>query len=223
METKPKKLLCRYCAEKCHFAGTDSENGQFDCFRPANTLYLRTKADDAEHFCKLFAVPLKWYRQNFGIEEYAGLNIRQTPNGDAVYTKAVQDGALVFSEDVFSSAQYTSEAIGEWLAFDENGEKTLCIERGPSQQGMIFKDRKAYEDKKRICYIPENDNTGYTYEDFVKIAGGNIRIADLLFDMVDWQHPATLFDELLHENTLYVCHCGKVNLAGDPCWYCMKD
>ena len=90
-------------------------------------------------------------------------------------------------------------------------------------QGVIYKDYKAYETGKGVCYIPEFDfdnpdnpfelsdkamvahhiednnfqaSNGYHRSDFLRIADGNKDWADCLFEMVDWQHPETLADEL---------------------------
>jgi len=57
--------------------------------------------------------------------------------------------------------------------------------RTKTDNGYCFKDRKAFNNKKGICYIP----------DFLRIANSNKTLAQNLFDIVDWQHPETLLDE----------------------------
>jgi len=80
------------------------------------------------------------------------------------------------------------------------------IEKSYYNQGYIYKDFKAYEQKKDvICYVPEFNDDGYTPKDFQLLAEtafkdnnwkGNPQVlADLLFDTVDWQSPETLIDE----------------------------
>jgi len=90
-------------------------------------------------------------------------------------------------------------------------------------QGVIYKDYEAYRTGKGVCYIPEydfdnednpfeleekamvangiEDNkfqalNGYHRSDFLRIAEGNKQFADCLFEMVDWQHPEALADEI---------------------------
>ena len=97
--------------------------------------------------------------------------------------------------------------IGEIL---EDGE----IEKGYSEQGMIYKNSKAfYEKLDEICYVPEFNNTdeGYKYEDFVRIALNNQSIAEELFDSVDWQSPEVLLEEWLNEGEVHICKgCDKI-------------
>lgn len=89
--------------------------------------------------------------------------------------------------------------IGEIL---ENGE----IEKGYSEQGMIYKNSKAfYEKLDEICYVPESHDEGYKYEDFIELASGNDFIAKILFDSVDWQDPETLLEEWICEDEVHIC------------------
>tara|TARA_R100001163_G_C4906842_1_gene92926 strand:- start:271 stop:498 length:228 start_codon:yes stop_codon:yes gene_type:complete len=67
--------------------------------------------------------------------------------------------------------------------------------RTKTDNGYCFKDRKAFNNKKGICYIPELSDQKYTYSDFLRIANSNKTLAQNLFDIVDWQHPETLLDE----------------------------
>lgn len=91
--------------------------------------------------------------------------------------------------------------IGERL---ESGE----IIKGQTAQGEVFKDSKAFYQKlNEVCYIPEldEDNSGFTYEDFFNLAGGNEKIATELFESVDWQSPGTLLDDWFAEGEVYEC------------------
>lgn len=65
--------------------------------------------------------------------------------------------------------------IGEVL---ENGQ----IEKGASSQGMIYKSLEAFINKTGVCYVPELDDTEYTYMDFYNLVNGNEEIARVLFD-----------------------------------------
>lgn len=69
--------------------------------------------------------------------------------------------------------------------------------------GEIFKDEEAFNNKKGICYSPELSDETYTYEDYIAIAkyflgkkkGDIEKVARMLFDYSEWQHPETLADE----------------------------
>ena len=74
--------------------------------------------------------------------------------------------------------------------------------------GFIFKSFENYQNGKEICYIPENasgydfkefldESYGYTRKDFEKLCEGTRIDPDYLFELVDWQFPQTLLDELL--------------------------
>ena len=64
-----------------------------------------------------------------------------------------------------------------------------------TENGYCFKDDKAFENKKGICYIPELSDTKYSYKDFMNIAKGDEDLAYTLFFMVDWQEPETLLED----------------------------
>ena len=57
-----------------------------------------------------------------------------------------------------------------------------------------MKNVKAFQDKKGTCYVPDLSDEKYTYNDFLRIANGNEKLAQQLFSVVEWQHP----DMLLH-------------------------
>ena len=78
---------------------------------------------------------------------------------------------------------------------------------------------------KILRYIEELHEfiNGYTYEDFINMAGGSEEVAAMLFDMVDWQSPETLLDEDLREGEIAYCeNCKKMFLSYDVdnCPYC---
>jgi hypothetical protein len=72
-------------------------------------------------------------------------------------------------------------------------------------QGNYFKDTKAFREKSTsVCYIPETSDTHYIYTDFLRIAKGNTKLAVILFEMVDWQSPELLFNDLLDSGEIDV-------------------
>lgn len=99
------------------------------------------------------------------------------------------------------------------------------IERGHSDQGMIYKNEEAFINKSGVCYIPELNDIEYSYNDFLDIALGDEKIAGILFEAVDWQSPDTLVDEWLNDNELFYCNKCKQYYLGKgeedkPCYKC---
>jgi hypothetical protein len=69
-----------------------------------------------------------------------------------------------------------------------------------SGRGFIFKDCGAFENKSAgVCHISSSCEKRYTAADFIRIAKGNIELAEYLFYSVDSERPELLFDQL-------VCH-----------------
>lgn len=65
-----------------------------------------------------------------------------------------------------------------------------------------IKDIQAFESRSGVCYIPESLDTVYCYNDYVQIARGNPTLARIIFDLSDWQHPETIFDELIMDEEI---------------------
>lgn len=69
-----------------------------------------------------------------------------------------------------------------------------------------MKDYEAFKAKEGVCYVSEsdfhNDGTEYTYTDLLNQCNGNTRLVEILFDILDWQHPATLLDEWFREGEI---------------------
>lgn len=82
------------------------------------------------------------------------------------------------------------------LIVGEFNPNTKYFKREYFRQGYIFKSYPAYKKENEICYIPEFSDYLYTRQDFLDIANGNQKLADYLFESVDWQSPETLLDEL---------------------------
>lgn len=81
------------------------------------------------------------------------------------------------------------------------------VYRAHAGQGEFYKNFQAFEDKSRkVCYVPELSDTSYRYRDFyllvknkfeeLGVTGDIHKVACILFEMVDWQHPETLLEEL---------------------------
>ena len=77
-------------------------------------------------------------------------------------------------------------------------EKTNSYRKENGGEGEIYMNFTAFENKSdKVCYIPELNDTKYTYNDFVRISKGNINLAKILFEMVEWQSPEVIFNELV--------------------------
>ena len=110
----------------------------------------------------------------------------------------------------------------------ETDETEAIIERDYFQQGWIVKDEEAflhYPDK--VCYVPELSDEGYTRQDFLDMMGGQEEFATMLFEMVDWQSPETLKNELFAMQEIDFCPvCKKLYfMAGEqkPCPICGRN
>jgi len=83
-----------------------------------------------------------------------------------------------------------------WEVVGSYNKKTDIITKEYWRQGWIYKDPNAFYKKSNdICYVPELSDERYAYRDFLRIANGREKVAEILFDMVDWQHPETLMIE----------------------------
>lgn len=130
-------------------------------------------------------------------------------------------------EDV--AIQNGNEMLAEYAAGmkPEAQEATLCrsygsldkaadiVYPGGTDQGFVYKDARAFQEKSgEICYIPEHgfdsatpvdggyrlsECDGYTYGQFLAACGGNERVAEVVFQNVDWQGPAAYYGEMDEE------------------------
>lgn len=93
------------------------------------------------------------------------------------------------------------------------GDTEEYVEKEFFGQGFIYKNDEAFRrSMDRVCYIPEYSrlsyfdeetnedveygaHTKYTRRDFIKLCNGNEKLAEMLFDDVDWQHPESLLEE----------------------------
>ena len=53
----------------------------------------------------------------------------------------------------------------------------------------------------KIVYTTENGDS-YTFEQILEIAKGNERLANIILNLCQWQHPETVFQELLNEEEI---------------------
>ena len=84
--------------------------------------------------------------------------------------------------------------------FDKNTGKYI---KADGAQGKFYKNFSAFVNQtSEACYIPELSDIQYTYSDFLKIAKGNKILAEIIFEIVDWQHPEALFDELMNSGEI---------------------
>lgn len=113
--------------------------------------------------------------------------------------------------------------IGSYMPGTED--RGAAIDREYYRQGWIFKDEEAYlHYPDRVCYVPELSDSAYTRQDFLDMCYGQEEMADMLFEMVDWQSPSTLQDELFDMQEIDFCPvCQKLYfMAGEqkPCPVC---
>ncbi len=59
-------------------------------------------------------------------------------------------------------------------------------------------------ERRGIAYVPENSEDGHVYRwsDFLKIAKGNVALAEELVSLCTWQHPETEIDQLLRDEII---------------------
>jgi hypothetical protein len=79
---------------------------------------------------------------------------------------------------------------------EPTGDAPAIIEREYYGQGDIFKDEEAFLNHyDKPCYIPELSDNVYTKQDFINMCGGREDLAEICFDIVDWQHPESWVEE----------------------------
>ena len=101
--------------------------------------------------------------------------------------------------------------IGKYIP--ATGDTEEVVEKEFFGQGFIYKNDEAFrKNMDEICYIPEfsrlscfneetnedveyGSHTKYTRRDFINLCNDNEKLAEMLFDDVDWQHPESLLEE----------------------------
>lgn len=136
-----------------------------------------------------------------------------------VEASSLEDLITVFvstCENILEDVLYKYEIIGEIL---EDGE----VEKGQTNQGLVYKNPLAFRQKNGICYISELHDYGYTYEDILNESNGNEDIANIIFNHLDWQSPSTLYHEYVMEDEIFECtNCKQSYLSYevDKCPFC---
>jgi hypothetical protein len=74
----------------------------------------------------------------------------------------------------------------------------------PKTAFQQLKDEKAFTAKSGICYVPEAGDQAYTHQAIMIIAKQNEALAKVLFDLAEWQHIETIFEELVREEEIDV-------------------
>jgi len=112
-----------------------------------------------------------------------------------------------------SNAKVEEKLNGKLITVSD-GSQYVVLEQGV--QGAFYKDADAFNKKHGVAYINEyyfdeithhieiNGETyhankmpnEYTYDNFLEIAEGDERLAQFLFETVDWQSPETLLLEV---------------------------
>ena len=122
------------------------------------------------------------------------------------------------SEQYLKIGSYTPEMDG----------KESVIEREYFGQGWIVKDEEAFLlYPELVCYVPELYDNTYTRQDFLDMCNGQEAVATMLFEMVDWQSPETLLNEMYDTYELGFCPaCQKIYyMMGEqkPCPICGRN
>lgn len=63
-----------------------------------------------------------------------------------------------------------------------------------------------FEGNNEIVYTTESGDN-YTGKQIFEIAKGNEKLSNIIYHLCDWQHPETIFQELLNE--------GEINEKGE--------
>jgi len=84
--------------------------------------------------------------------------------------------------------------------FDKQTNKFIKEQSG---DGEFYMDFEAFENKSNeVCYISELSDKEYKFEDFLLIAKGNLKLAQIIFQTVGWQTPETVFNELVNSGEI---------------------
>ncbi len=65
-----------------------------------------------------------------------------------------------------------------------------------------YKDWQSFQNGKGVCYRAENGGS-YTRADFLALVYGDAHMAEVLFDLCNWQLPETLLDEELSDRCMF--------------------
>ena len=102
--------------------------------------------------------------------------------------------------------------VGNYIPADNaNGTKEI-FEKEYYGQGMIYKNWDNFVNHPdEVCYVPELSNNKYTKQDLIDLCGGNTKMAEIMFDELDWQHPESLLADWECNGEIGVCdRCGWI-------------
>jgi hypothetical protein len=121
--------------------------------------------------------------------------------------------------------KYTIEQkeVGKILRIEGDMEEYVALEY--HNQGWFYKDSEAFEKGFGVCYIPEyaveefggkmveiegenfyrliDIEDTYSYTDFLNLTHNNHIKAKALFELLDWQYPQSLYQELEEMEDLF--------------------
>lgn len=122
------------------------------------------------------------------------------------------------------SEQYLK--IGSYTPETDEAEAVTCREY--YRQGFIFKDEEAFlKFPDKVCYVPELSDEGYTRQNFLDMCNGQVDVATMIFETVDWQSPETLLNEMYDTYEIDFCPvCQKIYfMMGEqkPCPICGRN
>jgi hypothetical protein len=81
--------------------------------------------------------------------------------------------------------------------------------KGYSDTGFCYKNYDNFQNKSGVCYIPQDSDDKYTYQDFIDLCGGNQEVAKILFSLVKWNTPESEIQVGLEILGIFPCQqCG---------------
>lgn len=95
--------------------------------------------------------------------------------------------------------------------------RLIRLKREYYGQGLVFKSWDAFYNKPDApCYVSELSDFVWTAESILKLCNGQENFAQVIFQLVDWQSPETVLEELLHDGEWVRCSkCGNLIDCGD--------
>lgn len=114
----------------------------------------------------------------------------------------------VCSVKIFDSEECEYEEIGEVGDYYIEGDRYV-FKKEFHTQGRFFKSHRNWDlypirDDLPV-YVPEYSKPGefFSVKDFLRICNQDEHMAENIFDMVDWQQPETLLQEILESESVY--------------------
>lgn len=154
-----------------------------------------------------------------------------------------KDGFYIYAEAQFAKEQ-TIEGLRELLKIEieaEGVDDGIVLIRVWAVEYTVEGSSVDFDNNIDILYTPdnwdanENDGVeGVTGKHILDVCGGDYALADRVYALCDWQHPATVLDELKREESAwyvnkYRCPCGAEwhdehdCMCNDRCPKCNKE